>query len=45
MLCRYLECGEGGTSRLVSGCLERLTCLTHDRKVKLPPRDREVAAM
>ena len=46
VLCyRYLECGSGGSSGLVTACLERLTCITHDRKIKLPARDREVAAM
>jgi hypothetical protein len=43
---RYLECGgSGGTSGLVTECLERLSCLTHDKKIKLPTRDREVATM
>lgn len=45
MIARYLECGGGGASELVSQCLERLTCLTHDRKVRLPARDMEVATI
>ena len=49
VLYRYLECGgevqNTGNSHTVSACLEMLMCTFHDTKLKLQPREKEVAGM
>ncbi|XP_023326757.1 uncharacterized protein LOC111700161 [Eurytemora carolleeae] len=49
MIARYLECGgevqNTGNSHTVSACLEMLMCTFHDTKLKLQPREKEVAGI